>query len=220
MSNVITLERQILKKNDEIAEENRKIFRKKKIFVINMLSSPGSGKTSLLENTIGKINKRYKLAVIEGDVQTDLDAQRISKYDVPVIQVVTKGGCHLEASLVQNALKNLPVEDLDLIVIENVGNLVCPSNYDLGEMHKIVLVSTTEGDDKPLKYPNMFRVSDLMVINKVDLLPYVDFDMDSVKKHAKTINPGIKIFETSCKTGEGVVNWITWLEEKISSIKI
>jgi hydrogenase nickel incorporation protein HypB len=219
-SNVITLERQILKKNDEIADENRKIFREKKIFVINLLSSPGSGKTSLLENTIGKVNKRYQLAVIEGDVQTDLDAQRISKYDVPVIQVVTKGGCHLEASLVQNALKNLPLEDLDLIVIENVGNLVCPSNYDLGEMHKIVLVSTTEGDDKPLKYPNMFRVSDLMVINKVDLLPYVDFDMDSAKKHAKTINPSIKIYETSCKTGEGVENWITWLEKKISSIKV
>lgn len=219
MSEVITLERQILRKNDEIAAENRDVFKKNHIFAINLLSSPGSGKTSLLEKTLLKLHKKYRTAVIEGDVQTDLDAQRISVYHVPVIQIVTKGGCHLEANLIQNAMKNLPLDDLDFVVIENVGNLVCPSNYDLGEATKIVVLSTTEGDDKPLKYPNMFRVSQAMVVNKIDLLPYVDFNVDAVKKNALTINPELKVFETSCRTDEGVETWVGWLEEQISRSK-
>ncbi len=219
MSKVITVERQILKKNDEIAAENREVFRKHKLFVFNLLSSPGSGKTSILEKTIEKLYKKFKIAVIEGDVQTDLDAQRISKYNVPVIQIVTKGGCHLEAGLIQNALNNLNLFDLDLLVIENVGNLVCPSNYDLGEHLKVVVVSTTEGDDKPLKYPKMFRVAKLMIVNKIDLLPYVDFSIDTVRRHALSINPELKIFHTSCKTNEGIDEWTNWLENQVISIK-
>lgn len=215
MSEIITVERQILKKNDEFAEENRALFKKNRLFVFNLLSSPGSGKTSLLEKTLEKIHHELKIGVIEGDVQTDLDARRISRFDVPVIQIVTKGGCHLEANLIQNALGQFKLDELDLLVIENVGNLVCPSNYDLGEALKVVVVSTTEGDDKPLKYPKMFRVADVMVVNKTDLIPYVDFSMEAVKENALSINPNLEIFETSCRTGEGLDGWIGWLKEKI-----
>lgn len=219
MGEVITVERQILKKNDDVAAENREFFRKAGLFVFNLLSSPGSGKTSLLEKTLAQLHQKYRMAVIEGDVQTDLDAQRISKYNVPVVQIVTKGGCHLEANLIQNALKNLPDSNLDALIIENVGNLVCPSNYDLGEHMKIVVVSTTEGDDKPLKYPKMFRVSDVMVVNKTDLLPYVDFDMEAVRKNALQINPNLTIFETSCRSGEGIDRWTEWLSAKIDQFR-
>lgn len=211
MAEIITVERQILRKNDEIAEENRRTFKENNVFVFNLLSSPGSGKTSLLEKTLEKMHHRCQMAVIEGDVQTDLDARRISRFEVPVIQIVTRGGCHLEAALIQDALKNFALKDLNLLVIENVGNLVCPSNYDLGEELKVVVVSTTEGDDKPLKYPKMFRVADVLVVNKTDLLPYVDFDMDKVKQNAQSINPQLTIFETSCRTGEGIEDWVEWL---------
>ena len=153
---VVTVERKILKKNDEIARENRKTFTDHHLFTINMLSSPGSGKTTLLEKTLSRLPADIKCAVIEGDVQTDNDARRIEKYNVPVVQIVTNGGCHLEAKLIQDALDNFKLDDLSILIIENVGNLVCPANYDLGEEKKVVLVSTTEGDDKPLKYPTMF----------------------------------------------------------------
>lgn len=215
MSEVITVEREILKKNDEFAAENRKLFFENKVFVFNLLSSPGSGKTALLEKTLEKMHQDFRLGVIEGDVQTDLDARRISRFGVPVIQIVTKGGCHLEANLVQNALKSFNLSQLDLIVIENVGNLVCPSNYDLGEYLKVVVVSTTEGDDKPLKYPNMFRVADVMVVNKIDLLPYVEFNMDAIRQNAHSINPNLTVFKTSCRTGEGLEGWIRWLKENL-----
>jgi hydrogenase nickel incorporation protein HypB len=213
---VITVERKILKKNDEIAAENRQLFRKNNIFVINLLSSPGSGKTSLLEKTLEQISKKIAIAVVEGDVQTDNDAQRVARYQVPVVQIVTNGGCHLEAKLVQNALENFDLAKLQFLVIENVGNLVCPANYDLGEERKVVMVSTTEGDDKPAKYPAMFRVSDLMIINKIDLLEYVDFDVEKVKMHALKINPKLQILELSCKTGQGLQTWIDWLYSQIT----
>jgi hydrogenase nickel incorporation protein HypB len=158
-----------------------------------------------------QLNNSLKIAVVEGDVQTDNDAQRIAKYNIPVVQIVTNGGCHLEAKLVQNALENFNLASLDLLVIENVGNLVCPANYDLGEDKKIVMVSTTEGDDKPSKYPAMFRISDVLVINKIDLLEYVDFDMSRVRENALAINPELKIVELSCKTGEGFEDWVKWL---------
>lgn len=212
---VITVERKILKKNDEIAAENRNQFSQNKIFVINLLSSPGSGKTTLLEKTIAHLNGELSLAVIESDVQTDRDAQRISKYDVPVVQIVTNGGCHLEAKLVQDALPNLDLSATKLLIIENVGNLVCPSNYDLGENKKVVIASTTEGDDKPIKYPNMFRVAHICIINKIDLLPYVDFGIDQFKSYAMQINPSLQFFETSAKTGEGLAGWVDWLKEEI-----
>lgn len=212
---IVTVERKILKKNDEIAAENRQIFKKNKLFTINLLSSPGSGKTSLLEKTIEQLNNSIKIGVVEGDVQTDNDAQRIAKYNVPVVQIVTNGGCHLEAKLVQNALENFDLSTLELLVIENVGNLVCPANYDLGEDKKIVMLSTTEGDDKPSKYPSMFRVSDVMIVNKTDLLEYVDFDMNKVREHAYTINPNLEIIELSCKTGEGLDVWIDWIRDNL-----
>ena len=212
---IVTVERKILAKNDDVAAENRQIFKNHTLFTINLLSSPGSGKTSLLEKTIDKLKNSIKIAVVEGDVQTDNDAQRIAKYNVPVVQIVTNGGCHLEAKLVQNALDNFDLSTLDLLVIENVGNLVCPANYDLGEAKKIVMVSTTEGDDKPSKYPAMFRVSDVMIINKIDLLDYVDFDMSKVREHALTINPELYIIELSCKTGEGLDAWTDWIKNNI-----
>ncbi len=212
---VITVERKILKKNDEFAAENRENFRRNNIFVLNLLSSPGSGKTTLLEKTLKRINTKYNIAVVEGDVQTDNDAQRIAKCNVPVVQIVTNGGCHLEAKLVQNALDNFALSELDLLIIENVGNLVCPANYDLGEDKKIVIVSTTEGDDKPLKYPAMFRVADIMIINKIDLLEHLDFNIQTVRKNALSINPNLNIFELSCQTEEGLANWCTWLLNEV-----
>jgi hydrogenase nickel incorporation protein HypB len=217
---IVTVERKILKKNDELAAENRQIFKENGIFTVNLLSSPGSGKTTLLEKTLEILNHTVNIGVVEGDVQTDNDAQRIARYDVPVVQIVTNGGCHLEAKLVQNALENFTLSSLDLLIIENVGNLVCPASYDLGEAHKIVMVSTTEGDDKPAKYPAMFRVSDLMIINKIDLLDYVDFDMQKVRKHALTINPNLHIIELSCKSGQGFDAWIDWIKGKLSSYTI
>jgi hydrogenase nickel incorporation protein HypB len=212
---IVTVERKILKKNDEIANENREILSKNNIYTLNLLSSPGSGKTTLLEKTLTKLNEFMNVAVVEGDVQTDNDAKRIAVFDIPVVQIVTNGGCHLEAKLVQNAFQSFDMQSLDLLIIENVGNLVCPANYDLGENKKVVLVSTTEGDDKPLKYPAMFRVSDVMIINKIDLLDYVDFKVETVKKNALSINPDLKIFEISCKTGEGIEDWIKWLKEEL-----
>jgi len=214
---IITVERKVLEKNDEIAGRNRALFSSKQIFVINLVSSPGSGKTSILERTLEYFNHRVKLAVIEGDVQTDFDAQRIARYDTPVVQIVTNGGCHLEAKLVEDALVNLDLDGVKLLIIENVGNLVCPSNYDLGEALKVVVASTTEGDDKPLKYPGMFQRASALIINKVDLLPYVNCDLKALKKNALSINPALKVFETSCTTKSGIPEWCWWLESNLQT---
>ena len=214
---IITVERKVLEKNDEIAGRNRALFSSKQIFVINLVSSPGSGKTSILERTLEYFNHRVKLAVIEGDVQTDFDAQRIARYDTPVVQIVTNGGCHLEAKLVEDALVNLDLDGVKLLIIENVGNLVCPSNYDLGEALKVVVASTTEGDDKPLKYPGMFQHASALIVNKVDLLPYVNCDLNALKKNALSINPALKVFETSCTTKSGIPEWCSWLEQNLST---
>jgi hydrogenase nickel incorporation protein HypB len=212
---IVTVERKILKKNDEIAAENRKLFQERDIFTINLLSSPGSGKTSLLEQTLSRLKNNIRIAVVEGDVQTDRDAQRIATYNIPVVQIITNGGCHLEAQLVQNALGNFNLNDINMLIIENVGNLVCPASYDLGESKKVVIVSTTEGDDKPLKYPAMFRVSNVMIINKMDLLNYVDFNVTTAKENAHRINPNLEIIETSCSTGQGIEQWMNWLYTQI-----
>jgi hydrogenase nickel incorporation protein HypB len=194
---VITIERKVLQKNDEIAIQNRELFTKKGLFVINVVSSPGSGKTSILERTLEHIKDKIKIAVIEGDVQTNIDAKRVERYGVPVVQIVTNGGCHLEAKLVKNALDNMNLDDVNILVIENVGNLVCPAGYDLGENMKVVIVSTTEGDDKPLKYPKMFRNASVLIINKIDLLSYIDCSLNELKKNALQINSSLEIFETS-----------------------
>lgn len=216
---VITIERKVLEKNDQIANRNRLFFQERGIFVLNFVSSPGAGKTSILEKTFQELRGAMRLAVIEGDVQTDLDAQRVAHYGVPVVQIVTLGGCHLEANLVQDAMKNLDLTATDLLFIENVGNLVCPASYDLGEHAKVAVLSTTEGDDKPLKYPSMFLNSSVLIINKVDLVPYVNCDLKRLRGNALQINPKLKIFEMSCFTGAGIPEWCNWLKEKdVSSL--
>jgi hydrogenase nickel incorporation protein HypB len=214
---VITIERKVLEKNDQIAERNRQFFQDRGIFVLNLVSSPGAGKTTILEKTFQELRGSMKTSVIEGDVQTDLDAQRVAKYGVPVVQIVTMGGCHLEAGLVQDALQNLDLNAVDLLFIENVGNLVCPSNYDLGEAMKVVVLSTTEGDDKPLKYPAMFHNSSVLIINKIDLIPYVNCNLDVLRGNALKINPALKVFEVSCFTGAGIQEWCNWLRKKGSA---
>ena len=214
---IITIERKVLEKNDEIAALNRKLFKDNKIFVINIVSSPGSGKTSILERTIEELKGKINIAVVEGDVQTDFDAKRVERYNVPVVQIVTNGACHLEAKLVKDALDNIKLDNINFLVIENVGNLVCPAGYDLGEALKVVILSTTEGDDKPLKYPKMFMNSSVLIINKIDLLPYVNCNLDVLKKNALQINPDLKIFETSCTSKEGIKEWCEWIEENVST---
>ena len=214
---IITIERKVLEKNDEIARLNRMVLKQQGVFSFNLVSSPGSGKTSLLERTLEILRGALRIGVIEGDVQTDFDARRIARYQVPVVQIVTNGGCHLEARLVQDALTKLDLQQLDLLVIENVGNLVCPANYDLGEMLKVVVVSTTEGDDKPLKYPGMFRHASVLIINKIDLLPYVNCSLAALKQNALNINPSLRVFETSCTTGAGIPGWCNWLKEQSAS---
>ncbi len=211
---IITIERKVLEKNDEIASQNRALFRERGVFVFNVVSSPGAGKTSILERTLERLSGALRIAVIEGDVQTDLDARRVARYSVPVVQIVTNGGCHLEAKLVQSALESLDLRNLDLLIIENVGNLVCPANYDLGENLKVVVLSTTEGDDKPLKYPAMVRNASVLLINKIDLLPYVDCELNALRGNALRINPTLTVFETSCTTGAGIPAWCSWLQEK------
>jgi hydrogenase nickel incorporation protein HypB len=212
---VITIERKVLEKNDELAAKNRELFRKNKIFSANLVSSPGSGKTSIVEKTLEHFKGRLNISVIEGDVQTNLDAERVSKYGVPVVQIVTNGSCHLEAKLVNDALPNFKLEGTDVLFIENVGNLVCPAAYDLGEDMKIVIASTTEGDDKPLKYPRMFLNASVLLINKIDLIPYINCSLETLKKNALQINPKLEIFELSCTTGEGIEKWCSWLEGKV-----
>lgn len=216
---VVTIERKVLEKNDTIAAQNRARFAEHRLFVFNIVSSPGAGKTSLLERTIEHLKGRLRMAVVEGDVQTDFDAQRVARYGVPVVQIVTNGGCHLEARLVQDALASLDLSAVDLLVIENVGNLVCPANYDLGEALKVVVLSTTEGDDKPLKYPGMFRNASVLVINKIDLLPYVSCDVETIKRHALQINRSLTVFETSCTTRAGIPAWTEWLAAQVAAAR-
>jgi len=208
----------ILKANENIAQKNRDIFDKNKVYTINLMSSPGSGKTSLLERTIDLVKNELRIAVLEGDLQTDNDAQRIEKYDIPVVQINTNGACHLDANMVDRALESFDFKEIDLFVIENVGNLVCPASFELGEHDKVVMVSTTEGDDKPIKYPVMFRKARALLINKIDLLPYTNFNMSKIKKDAMSINPEIRIFEISCRTGEGLSIWVDWLKEQVKKI--
>lgn len=212
---IISIERKILEKNDVIAAENRKNFKSKNIFTINLVSSPGAGKTSLVERTLHHLDKKIKISVIEGDVQTDLDARRIEALNTPVVQIVTHGSCHLEANLVRDAFSQIRDLETQLLIIENVGNLVCPAGYDLGEDMKVIIASTTEGDDKPLKYPAMFRNSSVLIINKIDLLPFVKCSIDAIRSNALSINPSLKIFEVSCTTDEGIPGWCDWLQNQV-----
>lgn len=211
----IAIETDILAKNNRLAQGNRALFTAKGIFALNLVSSPGSGKTSILERTLKDLRETFRCAVIEGDQQTDNDAVRIAATGAPVKQINTGAGCHLDAHMVCHALEGFDLDSLDLLLIENVGNLVCPASFDLGENHKVVVLSVTEGEDKPLKYPQMFHAADVMLINKMDILPYLDFDLEKCKEMARRVSPGIAIFEVSSKTGAGMDAWYGWLAEKV-----
>ena len=211
---VIEVQQNILQHNDLMAARNRGYFEAKNIFVMNLVSSPGSGKTSILEKTLKDLQKDISFAVIEGDQQTMQDANRIDALDIPVIQINTGQGCHLESDMVYDAVKQLDPKADSILMIENVGNLVCPSMFDLGENKRVVIISTTEGEDKPLKYPDMFLSSDICIINKIDLLPYLDFDLEKLKLYALQINPKLSFFEVSATTGEGMDQWYSWLKEE------
>jgi hydrogenase nickel incorporation protein HypB len=206
----------ILDANERIAEENKKMFKEAGVYVVNLMSSPGAGKTSLLEKTIEAIKDKVRVGVIEGDITGTNDAERIDRFGVPVVQINTEGACHLDANMIANAAKELPLKDLDLLFIENVGNLVCPAEFKVGEDVKVMILSLTEGDDKPLKYPLMFQESSVLIINKIDLKDYLDVSIDKIKKDAQFLNPKIKIFEVSCKTGQGIDEWTNWLLTSIS----
>jgi hydrogenase nickel incorporation protein HypB len=205
----------ILQANDRLAAANRQRFDELGLFAINLMSSPGAGKTSLLERTVDGLAGRLRMAVIEGDLQTSNDAERIQKKGVQAVQINTDGGCHLDGNMVQIAMDSLDLKDLDLLVIENVGNLVCPAEFNLGEHEKVTILSVTEGDDKPIKYPLMFQISSVLIVNKIDLLPYIDCDMQKIRDYARQLNPNQNILEVSCRTGEGLESWLSWLEAKV-----
>ncbi|TLU85935.1 MAG: hydrogenase nickel incorporation protein HypB [Chlorobium sp.] len=211
----VVLEQDVLQKNNLLAERNRGYFEAKNIFVLNFLSSPGSGKTSLLEKIIPLMQQRFPVAVIEGDQQTTNDADRIHALGVEVIQINTGSGCHLDALMVNRAIRELDLQDNSLLCIENVGNLVCPALFDLGEALKVVIISVTEGDDKPLKYPTIFHEADICILNKIDLLPYVEFDAAKCRENALRVNHHLEWFEVSVKSGEGLAEWQEWLEKRL-----
>lgn len=208
---IIAVEEDILSRNDAIAKENEEYFGSKSIFCLNLMSSPGAGKTSLLEETIRRIKGRVVVYVVEGDQQTSNDADRIAALEVEAYQVNTGMGCHLEAAMIKEALQKLEPENNSIVFIENVGNLVCPAMYNLGEAKKVVIVSTTEGDDKPLKYPYMFQEADICIINKIDLAPYLDTDVKVLKENALKVNHQLQFFEVSATKGSGMNEWCEWL---------
>ncbi len=209
---VIELEQDILQQNEVMAARNKGYFEAKNIFALNLVSSPGSGKTSILERTLSDLKKDISFYVIEGDQQTLNDANRIAELNIPVMQINTGKGCHLESDMVYDAVKELKMKDDSILMIENVGNLVCPSMFNLGESKRIVIISTTEGEDKPIKYPDMFHTSDVCIINKIDLLPYVNIHIEKLKEYALQVNPNLQFFEVSATTGEGMEVWYDWLK--------
>jgi hydrogenase nickel incorporation protein HypB len=211
----IRVVKDIMGANDQIAQKNRQLFDKNNVFVVNVMASPGAGKTSLIRETIRRLKGRLKVGVVEGDISSTLDAEAISRENVPVVQINTGGECHLDASMTASALGNLPLEEVELLLIENVGNLVCPAEFRIGENLRILVSSTPEGDDKPFKYPLMFHEADAVLINKIDLLPYLKFDIDAFSKAIKGINRKAKIFPLSCTTGEGVDQWVSWLLNQV-----
>ncbi|CAC5822145.1 [NiFe] hydrogenase nickel incorporation-associated protein HypB [uncultured Gammaproteobacteria bacterium] len=215
---IVQVEMDILSKNNHYASENRAFFSKKGVLALNLVSSPGSGKTSILETSLIALKDEISLKVIEGDQQTTQDADRIQKTGVDAIQVNTGKGCHLDAHMIGHTFKSLKIEEDSVLFIENVGNLVCPAAFDLGEYCKVAILSVTEGEDKPLKYPDMFAASDLMLLNKIDLLPHLNFDVEQCIKYARQVNPKIQILQISATTGEGMNKWYAWLKAQMSSI--
>jgi hydrogenase nickel incorporation protein HypB len=208
----------ILDANSRIAQENRKLFDSNGLAVINLMSSPGAGKTTLLEQMGNHFQGKLSIGVIEGDIQTTLDAERVAAAGLQAVQIETDGACHLDANMIQNALADLDLGDLDLLVVENVGNLVCPAEFDVGEGHKVMMLSVTEGDDKPFKYPLMFKESRVLLISKIDLLPHLRCDVEKIKEAARSINPDLIIFEISSYTGQGLDDWHSWVQEQVKSL--
>ncbi|MDO8294718.1 MAG: hydrogenase nickel incorporation protein HypB [Gallionella sp.] len=213
VSRIVKLEQDLLAKNNGYAGANRRYLSARGIFALNLVSSPGSGKTTLLVKTIAALNGTQPLAVIEGDQQTDNDAARIRAAGAPALQINTGKGCHLDAQMVGQAMQQMELQDDSLLLIENVGNLVCPAGFDLGEAHKVVILSVTEGEDKPLKYPDMFRAADMMLLNKCDLLPYLTFDADLAIEYAHRINPKLQVIRISATSGEGMQEWLEWIKD-------
>lgn len=206
--------RNVLEANDAIAAENRELLKGKGVYTVNLIASPGAGKTTVLERTLEGLKGDLRMAVVEGDIAGSADAERIGRHGVPVVQINTGGDCHLNANMVRSALKSLPLEDLQLLFVENVGNLVCPAGFDIGEDAKVVILSVPEGDDKPEKYPLIFEQSSAMVLNKIDLLEMVDFDVEKARVKAKATNPSLPIFELSARTGQGLDAWLDWLRAR------
>ena len=207
----IKVVKDILNANEQIAQRNRQLFDSNHVFAVNLMSSPGAGKTSLILQTINRLKGKTRLGVIEGDVSSSLDAEAIGKESVPVVQINTGGECHLDANMTSTALGNVPLKDIEVLLIENVGNLICPAEFALGEHRKVLISSIPEGDDKPFKYPWMFHEADAVLINKIDLLPYLKFDTDTFSQAIRGINQKVEIFSISCATGEGIEQWVSWL---------
>ena len=216
--NRVPLEKKVLSENDRVAAELRQRFRENNVLVVNLISSPGSGKTTLLEKTLEALPRTERVAVLTGDIQTENDANRLKRFGFPAKQITTGGTCHLDARMIDKHLSDWRLDELDILFIENVGNLVCPSSYDLGEAAKIVLLSVTEGEDKPLKYPSIFFKSELVIITKTDLLPYVPFDISKAEENARKVHPGVEIVRVSCTTGNGLEEWLRWLERKKKTV--
>jgi len=212
--NRVPLERKVLNENERLAAGLRERFREHGVFCVNLISSPGSGKTTLLERTLEAFPKTQRAAVLTGDIQTENDANRLKRFGFPVKQITTGGTCHLDARMIERHLEDWKLDDLDVLFIENVGNLVCPSSYDLGEAAKIVVLSVTEGEDKPLKYPSIFFKSELLVLSKVDLLPHVPFDIEMAVENARRVHPGIDIVKVSCLTRSGLHDWLMWIKKR------
>lgn len=209
----------VLKANDDIAAELRENWGRRRMAVVNLISAPGSGKTALLERTLEHLRGKLRVAVLVGDIQTENDARRLSRFGFPVRQILTAGECHLEAHMIEKHLPFVDAPDLELLLIENVGNLVCPTDYDLGEDAKVVLVSTTEGEDKPLKYPAIFHRAEAALLTKIDLLPHLEFDVQEVRQNLQEIHPGMPVFEVSARTGAGLAPWLEWLMVKVREKK-
>jgi hydrogenase nickel incorporation protein HypB len=216
----VSVVRNILEANDRIAQQNRDLFKEKGLLVINLMSSPGAGKTSLLEKTIDALKSDIRIGIIEGDIQSSQDAERIARKGVPAVQINTGAECHLDGNMIRDTFEKFDFDNMDLLIVENVGNLVCPAEFKVGEDFKAMILSVTEGDDKPSKYPLMFHESKVLLINKIDLLPYVDCSLDRIREDSLKINPDLRIFQMSCKTGEGLDEWYEWLLKRVKDREV
>lgn len=216
---LIEIKEEILADNDRVAGEIRERLQSRQVFMLNLMASPGGGKTSLIVESVRALKEHCRMAVIEGDIDSVIDAQKVAEEGVPAVQIRTGGACHLDAVMVDLALREMDLYALDLVIIENIGNLVCPASFDTGAVRNVMILSVPEGDDKPLKYPLMFTICDALVVNKIDYLAIADFDTKVLKERVLKLNPGIRIFEVSCRTGEGIPAWIEWLRDEIAAFK-